>query len=261
MEAVGLSFLVFVASLQDFVQPKSVMPYNISLSGNLTDGLEFTPSHEYMNRLCGSKKLLHSRDAIRMSPWSNRYPPATTSCYVGVEESKYPDYRFVVTFKKMDLYAKSLGYCFKSRLDLYTGQSTQPVNRISDTSGLCGTSTGHVAYQTSTNFLTLKYDTVNLPSGIPQYFEAVITPFHNGRCKHDEFRCTNGNCIKNNMLCDSYNNCGDDSDEKSCGAIALTVAAIVGIVVGSVVFIAIIATFCICFCCCGCCGMCGYERL
>lgn len=75
--------------------------------------------------------MLSNRNAIRMSPWTSKYPPASTSCTVGVEEYAYPEYRFVITFKKMGLYGKSHGICLRSRLDLFTGQSTQAGSKIS----------------------------------------------------------------------------------------------------------------------------------
>ncbi|XP_045191421.1 uncharacterized protein LOC123548316 isoform X2 [Mercenaria mercenaria] len=251
-------FLIVFISLLKFSSQMSVESLNSSSLVNATETLGLTPSHLYMNLLCGYKKLLRSRDAILMSPWSNKYPRSTQTCEVGVQNTKYLDYKFVITFKKMKLYRKTSGICQKSRLDLFNGQSTYSIDKISDVNGLCGTHTDHTAYETRTSFLTLKYTTLNLPSGYAQDFEAVITPFHRGTCKHDEFKCQNGNCIKNNMLCDSYNNCGDDSDEEHCAAI-LTVAVIVGIVVGCVVFIAVVGII-ICCCCCGwCCAACTYE--
>lgn len=225
----------------------------------LSEAFGLTPSHEYMNLLCNRKLVRSNRDAIRMSPWTTKYPPSSTSCVVGVENRVYSHYRFVVTFKSISLYgATSVGTCYTSRLDLFSGQSTATVDRINGVNGLCGTRTPRTSYETRTNFLTLEYTTRSLPSGHPQYFEAVITPFHTGSCAHDEIRCGNGNCIKNNMLCDSYNNCGDDTDETNCAALALSIAAIIGIVVGCVVVVGIVATIFICKCCC---GICGYERL
>lgn len=36
------------------------------------------------------------------------------------------------------------------------------------------------------------------------------------RCHSTEFGCSNGNCIRRDLVCDGYNNCGDGSDERNC---------------------------------------------
>ncbi|XP_046583586.1 vitellogenin receptor-like [Haliotis rubra] len=33
------------------------------------------------------------------------------------------------------------------------------------------------------------------------------------KCNSDEFSCDNGRCIDQSLYCDSYDNCGDDSDD------------------------------------------------
>ena len=85
-----------------------------------------------------------------------------------------------------------------------------------------------------------------------------VTSSFPGYCASDEFKCKNGRCVYRDLLCDGYNNCGDDSDEKSCKKLLLSIAAIIGIVVGCVVIIGIIVTVVICKCCC---AVCGYERI
>lgn len=258
MEKLILWFAFILVCNWKLVKPVAVEPFNSNVTGNdvTNDALGLTPTQEYMNRLCSKKLIRNNRDAIIMSPWDTRYPPLYTTCTVAVEEREFPSSRFVVTFKSMALSGQIGGVCLPSRLDLFNGEST--TDRISDPNGLCGSTTSRQSYETRTNIVTFRYETFNLQPGQPQYFEAVITPFHTGTCRSDEFKCGNGNCVTNNMLCDSYNNCGDDSDEKNCAKVILTVAAIVGIVIGCVVVVGIIVTIVICKCCC---GICGYERL
>lgn len=54
-------------------------------------------------------------------------------------------------------------------------------------------------------------------------------------CENNEFRCTNGFCIDNRLVCNGYNNCGNRDDQVTCDVLVLTAGAIVGIVIGSLV--------------------------
>jgi len=37
-------------------------------------------------------------------------------------------------------------------------------------------------------------------------------------CSEDQWRCSNtSRCISGSLLCNGYNDCGDDSDERNCG--------------------------------------------
>ncbi|KAL4234071.1 hypothetical protein ACF0H5_005725 [Mactra antiquata] len=223
-----------------------------------------TPKY-YMNLICKEKILLNSRRAVIISPWVTNFPPATQQCIMGVEENAYRNYKLVLTFKTMNLYMRSSGICDKSRLDVYDGQSIKDVDRITGNHGLCGTDTEKKFYETTkTNFVILKYITNNLPANVSQYFEAVITPYHYGSCEEDEFRCSNNKCILNDLRCDSYNNCGDDSDETcntSYSAVnsSLSTGAIIGIIIGSLIFCAMVVAIIVAVVMCGVCNL--YRRM
>ena len=36
-------------------------------------------------------------------------------------------------------------------------------------------------------------------------------------CRPGQFTCTNGRCISNYRMCDTEDDCGDQSDEQRCG--------------------------------------------
>ncbi len=40
---------------------------------------------------------------------------------------------------------------------------------------------------------------------------------HHIACAYYEVQCQNGRCVDARRLCDSYDDCGDGSDEENCG--------------------------------------------
>lgn len=47
------------------------------------------------------------------------------------------------------------------------------------------------------------------------------SPTH-GPCTNDEHKCSNGQCIPQQYLCDDYDDCGDQSDELGCREYSIT---------------------------------------
>ena len=52
----------------------------------------------------------------------------------------------------------------------------------------------------------------------PKYSEPEVGPDEN--CTAFDFTCHNGKCIYKSWTCDSYDDCGDNSDEENCGLIS-----------------------------------------
>lgn len=49
----------------------------------------------------------------------------------------------------------------------------------------------------------------------------TVPPF-NASCLSNQFRCEMGFCIDDSLICDGADDCGDASDERSCGKGTIT---------------------------------------
>ena len=49
------------------------------------------------------------------------------------------------------------------------------------------------------------------------HFTVPFPILYSATCLTTQFTCANRNCVPSGAQCDHYNDCGDDSDEESCG--------------------------------------------
>ncbi|KAL3860652.1 hypothetical protein ACJMK2_010746 [Sinanodonta woodiana] len=212
----------------------------------------------YMNDYCQSIISLQ-REAIRLDLFRGGSPYAGFGCNMSVHAMLVSVNGLVTTFRRMDTASSVFGTCTdtSSKLDIYDGPYYRTGLSLTGIYGLCGKYVPKKSYHTYSSYMTFGFKT---GSSSYQSFEAIITPYHEGQCFKDEYKCNNGYCVASSLRCDGYNNCGDNSDEKNCKFL-LTIGAIVGIVVGCVAFIAIIIGFVICCCCCPWCFSCEYQSI
>ncbi|KAK6174679.1 hypothetical protein SNE40_017912 [Patella caerulea] len=67
-------------------------------------------------------------------------------------------------------------------------------------------------------------------------FDLTFTAYHRGACSGNEFGCSNGRCIHQDLHCNDFDNCGDGSDY--C---LLSTGGVVGIVLAAVIILLLIA--------------------
>lgn len=161
----------------------------------------------------------------------------TTSCTVSVynPDDLNQTTRVVAYFKSFDI------DCKRSRMDIYDGKDTVSAKALTGLNGTCGSS-NTIYYESTQKYMTFKFDDRNLSGS---RFTIILTSFHTGKCQGNEFNCTNGFCIHDDLICNGYRNCENDADELAC-VVALAMITIVIIVV--VVFVAAVTTCVLLFC-------------
>lgn len=108
-------------------------------------------------------------------------------------------------------------------------------------------------FESGKGFANLSLSFLSANSTVPKNatgFLAVFTVFDyadsKGQCTgENQFACKNKHCIWNGLVCDGHNNCGDRSDELSCGvSLKDTIWGIVIITIGVVSLLVLVPMFC-----------------
>ncbi|XP_030840750.1 low-density lipoprotein receptor-related protein 12 [Strongylocentrotus purpuratus] len=107
---------------------------------------------------------------------------------------------------------------------------------------LCGRQTLSEVVSTGSN-VTFVFETDD--SGVSLGFGILYTVFEDAPCTAAQFQCNNSRCIDISLICDSLNNCGDNSDEAQCTdfmetSSGLTLGQIVLIAIGGIVLVVIV---------------------
>ncbi|XP_038067995.1 low-density lipoprotein receptor-related protein 12-like [Patiria miniata] len=148
-----------------------------------------------------------------------------------------PGNRFLLRFYRFNLEEPVNGVCV-DHLTIYDG-----LDRLSPLSAaLCGRT--KVADIVSSNN-SINFGFMTDGDGSTNGFEIFYSVFTDAPCTVDQFACNNSRCIDAALKCDSYNMCGDNSDETDCDVVViedtgLSAAAIAGIVAGSLCLVLLI---------------------
>ncbi|KAK3589330.1 hypothetical protein CHS0354_026988 [Potamilus streckersoni] len=191
-----------------------------------------------MHRLC-NKNISMTSDGINAARLvfssSRRH-----DCFViVVGRSRAPYIRF--HFEKMDMGNETMNNeCKYPKLQIKDGMSTGSPIVDGLPADLCGKTKPTGVYRTSTRFLRIEYDAANSLQ-INVSLSIIFNSFYTGTCKKDEYTCSNGHCIAEELVCKGHNPCGDQSDCRlSAGAI---VGIVLGVCVGLGIFISCIVAY------------------
>ncbi|XP_071487513.1 neuropilin and tolloid-like protein 2 [Diadema antillarum] len=149
-----------------------------------------------------------------------------------------PGKKLLLQFNRFVLEEEVNGACVDS-LQVFDGD-TEAATPI--TGELCGRQRLEDVESTTSN-VTFLFRTDD--AGVALGFGILYTVFEEPPCSASQFLCNTSRCIDVSLICDTVNNCGDNSDEDGCEAYidrysGLTLGQIVLIAIGGIVVLIII---------------------
>ncbi|XP_046550343.1 uncharacterized protein LOC124260141 [Haliotis rubra] len=171
-------------------------------------GCTYTPPTFYFDQECG-KTITFTKDMLldftentTEADWS------AMSCNVVVMTEELSQ-RLLITPLHLNI---TTSYpCNETSLNILNSDA-QPLN---NPPWICGQHLSRPTLNTSGVYSWWEYqkdEGVTEPGG----FKFLVSSFRlakDGFCGHHEYHCSNDNCVSNDVICNSYNDCGDNSDE------------------------------------------------
>ncbi|XP_041376902.1 low-density lipoprotein receptor-related protein 12-like [Gigantopelta aegis] len=194
----------------------------------------FKPEIYNVSSQCGQYIFVTS--AVRLVLDSYAWP-TQVECEVHIKgNSDYHDPEYV-SVRFLNLNLGGTFDCSRAKVDIldYNRKVLTPSEGVCDTIVLFGQ-----PFESSGDTITVKFSRQRqvIQNGS---FDILATAIGYGECDNGEFECTNGKCVADVVVCDSYNNCGDNSDETT-GCIMFGIGDI--IIVSAIMFvIAAVAAF------------------
>lgn len=202
----------------------------------------YTPLYYYQDDYCNTNHtVIFTKDAlVGWDHYNSHFKLSNCQVKYGSQDARWD--RVQVRFRYLDIRLTPNPNCSLTGLVIKDGRLN-----LTPPGGVCGTRRPSDLYRTRTaSAVTILL--VNNYGTIYGDFELLLTAFylpqnHSG-CDSRDFRCNNGICISSSLTCNSYDDCGDNSDEvEGC---SLAAGVIAGIVVSAILFVAIFSAIGVC---------------
>ncbi|ESO95074.1 hypothetical protein LOTGIDRAFT_232182 [Lottia gigantea] len=199
-------------------------------------GFCYSIDTQYMNEACNGSSVIDTTLLLETSK-SLSYPPLM-NCFHRVNVAS--GFKVHVSVERFELEEKMANACV-DYLILYDGADQNAP--ILNSEVTCG-KTAPENVTSSSNILTFYFKSDH--SSALRGFAFVVTPVTDVPCSSSQLQCNNSLCIDASLKCDSYNQCGDKTDENDCQVIGSSkiddsnTTLIIGLVIGITILIAII---------------------
>ncbi|XP_033117622.1 low-density lipoprotein receptor-related protein 12-like [Anneissia japonica] len=213
--------------LYTWVSKVMAIGYLFLLSVPLTVGIEV----DYLTTNCNS--TITAQIAGVIEPESRLYYSNNVDCITTLKTSEG---RLLLQFYRFALEDYVNNECV-DKLVVYDGPDTNSTQLTDD---MCGRKRPEDVESTGDS-LTFRF--VSDDDGQSLGFGIYYTTFTEAPCSQDKFKCNNSKCIAASLVCDSYDMCGDNTDEENCDddtgveSGGLSIAVIFAILVGSICFV------------------------
>lgn len=154
---------------------------------------------------CGG--ILTGNSGTFTSPNYPKYYPPNTRCEWTIEVASTMNVKLI--FSKFMMSVGQPGNCLNDYVEV-NGEK------------LCGNVSANKLVTSSSNRMTVVFYSDG--SLVDRGFNATYSSFVPSNPCPDKFLCTNKRCVSNDLRCDGWNDCGDNSDEKGCKCDSLMIS-------------------------------------
>ncbi|XP_071087801.1 uncharacterized protein [Haliotis cracherodii] len=168
----------------------------------------YTPTTYYFDQECGTT-IDFTKDMLLEFTDNGTETDSTEMFCTVVVMTKELTQRLLITPLSINLTASDL--CNETSL-IILNSDAQPLN---EPPRICGEHLSRPTLNTSGVYSWWEYhkdEGVTEPGG----FKFLISSFRlakDGSCGHHEYHCSNDNCVSRDVICNNYDDCGDNSDE------------------------------------------------
>ncbi|XP_022337162.2 uncharacterized protein LOC111133252 [Crassostrea virginica] len=172
----------------------------------------------YMDENCG--KTLNLDTFFRLQASRNNNLQSSLNCSVDIFATSKKiggSARVLARFLSINMpFSTPVSGCDRVKLELHDGIRNKTL--LTPKSGLCGDSFYNTYNYNTANDNFMTFTLTTNPSTQIGTFDAIITNFHeqsdpDAACLDGWWKCGNGRCVDPSSKCNTFDNCGDNTDE------------------------------------------------